>query len=133
MQTKNKNSQSNNINHEKRKFPRVYKNVAIKLKDAQVDFVTETINLSCIGAYCQVDGYISALTKLKITILLPRSEKKAKHIVCEGTVVRVERTNNSLEPNTFNIAIYFNHISKSDMHFIDNYVKTALTASQQTP
>lgn len=114
--------------HEKRRYARIRKNIAIKLKDTSVDFVTETINISCIGAYCRIDGYVPILTKLKITLLLPRSpkNKSAKHIACEGTVVRIERVNSTLEPNTYNIAIFFNQISKNDMKFIDSYVKNNL-------
>jgi hypothetical protein len=111
--------------HERRRYARVDKNVAIKLKDKDVDFVTETMNLSCIGAYCQVDSYVPILTKLKITLLVPRTKGKAacKHIACEGTVVRVERSHDPMEPNKYNIAIYFNQITKGDMKLIDAYIR----------
>jgi hypothetical protein len=110
---------------ERRRFPRSASNLAIKLKDREVDFVTETKNVSCIGAYCQVDSYLPILTKLKITLLFPKHKglKSAKHIACEGTVVRVERSSDPLESNKYNIAIYFNQISRSDMKFIDAFVK----------
>lgn len=110
---------------DRRRFQRVSKNVAIKLKDREVDFVTETKNISCIGAYCNVDSYIPILTKLNITLLLPKGpkSKRPKHITCQGTVVRIEHSNDPLENNKYNIAIYFNEISKSDMKIIDEYVK----------
>lgn len=110
---------------DRRRFPRVWKNLAIKLEDKEVDFVTETKNISCIGAYCQTDAYLPILTRLKITLLLPKSKrsKTAKPIACEGTVVRVERSNDPLESNKYDVAIYFNQISKGDMKLIDEYVK----------
>ena len=110
---------------ERRQYLRAEKNLAIKLKDKDVDFVTETKNISCLGAYCQIDGYVPVLTKIKITLLLPKPKrlKTAKPIMCEGTVVRVERSNDPLENNKYNIAIYFNQISKGDMKLIDDYVK----------
>lgn len=113
---------------DRRRHLRVDKNVAIKLKDQDADFVTETKNLSCIGAYAQIDTYIPILTKLKVTLLLPRQRnaKEARHITCEGTVVRVERTGAAEEPNKYNIAIYFNEISKNDMRHIDAYVKNQI-------
>jgi hypothetical protein len=116
---------------ERRRFPRASKNLAIKLEDREVDFVTETKNISCIGAYCQVDTYLPILTKLKITILLPKNKgtKTPKHIVCEGSVVRIEKHADTLEANRYNIAIYFNQISKPDMKLIDQYVKTHLNPS----
>ena len=119
---------------DRRRFLRISKNIAIKFKDKEVDFVTETKNISCIGAYCEVDTYLPLLTKLKITLLLPRSKnsKTAKPIVCEGTVVRVERADNGVEQNRYNIAIYFNQISKSDMKLIDIYVKNHAALPQKT-
>lgn len=113
---------------DRRRYPRVDKNVAIKLKDQDADFVTETKNLSCIGAYAQIDTYIPILTKLRVTLLLPRQRnvKEARHITCEGTVVRVERRGAPPEPNKYHIAIYFNEISKNDMKHIDAYVKNQL-------
>ncbi|HAJ56208.1 MAG TPA: hypothetical protein DCL35_00370 [Candidatus Omnitrophica bacterium] len=114
---------------ERRRYQRVSKNIAIKLNDKEADFVTETQNISCIGAYCQIDSYLPILTKLKITLLIPRSKssKTAKHIICEGTIVRIERTEGTLEHDKYNIAIYFNSISKGDMKLIDAYVKNNLT------
>ncbi len=116
-------------NQERRRYQRASKNIAIKLKDREADFVTETKNISCIGAYCQIDTYLPLLTKLSITLLLPRSKesKNAKHITCEGTIVRIERASDPPEHNKYNIAIYFNEISKGDMKIIDAYVKNQLT------
>ena len=110
---------------ERRKFARAPRSLAIKLEDREADFVTETKNISCIGAYCQIDNYLPILTKLKITLLVPKSKslKTARHITCEGTIVRVERSGDPLEQNKYNVAIYFNQISKADMKLIDSYVK----------
>ena len=110
---------------ERRRYARAPRSLAIKLEDREADFVTETKNISCIGAYCQIDNYLPILTKLKITLLVPKSKslKTAKHITCEGTIVRVERSSDPLEQNKYNIAIYFNQISKGDMKLIDSYVK----------
>lgn len=132
MQIRNLNKKTDPA--DRRRFLRISKNIAIKFKDKEVDFVTETKNISCIGAYCEVDTYLPLLTKLKITLLLPRSKnsKTAKPIVCEGTVVRVERAGSGVEQNRYNIAIYFNQISKSDMKLIDIYVKNHAALLQKT-
>jgi hypothetical protein len=115
-------------NDDRRRHLRVAKNLAIKLEDKDVDFVTETKNISCLGAYCQIDAYLPILTKLKITLLLPKSKgaKTAQSIACEGTIVRVERSNDPVETNKYDVAIYFNTISKQDMKLIDRYVKNSL-------
>jgi len=116
---------------ERRRYPRVAKSLAIKLKDKEADFVTETKNVSCIGAYCTVNAYVPVLTKLRITLILPkcRDVKASKPISCEGTVVRVEKCPPGTESNQYNIAIYFNQISKGDMKVIDHYVKNHLSSS----
>lgn len=126
-----KKQQKNQSSSERRRHTRLDKNVAIKLKDKDVDFVTETKNISCLGAYCQVDAYLPVLTKIRITLLLPKTKasKIARHITCEGTIVRVERIGDPIEQNKYNVAIYFNQISKGDMKFIDSYVKNHLPQS----
>lgn len=119
------------MQQDRRRFKRARKNLAIKIKDRDADFVTETKDISCVGAYCQIDGYLPVLTKLKITLLLPKTRgmKDPKHISCEGTVVRVEKSSDPLETNKYNIGIYFNQISRSDMKIIDRYVKNCVKES----
>lgn len=115
LQTKNK--------IEKRRYPRVSKNLPIKIKNGDFDIITETKNVSCTGAYCQVDKYIPVFTKIKTTILLPSKTKNAtQNINCKGVVVRVEKSNNTLEQQ-YNIAIYFNEISKINLLKINRFVK----------
>lgn len=108
---------------EKRRYPRASKNLPIKIKNDDFDLVAETKNISCIGAYCQVDRYIAPFTKLQTTILLPPKTKKNTHsIICKGVVVRVEKNHNDLETQ-YNIAIYFNEISKIAMLKINRFLK----------
>ena len=116
---------------ERRRYPRVSKSLAIKLKDREADFVTETKNVSCIGAYCTVNAYVPVLTKLRITLILPKGRdiKASKPINCEGTVVRIEKCPPGIESNRYNLAIYFNQISKGDMKVIDHYVKNHLNTA----
>ncbi|MDD5291626.1 MAG: PilZ domain-containing protein [Candidatus Omnitrophica bacterium] len=111
---------------DKRRYPRVNKNLPIKIKNRDFDIVTETKNISCIGAYCQTDKYIPPFTKIKATLLLPSTTKTAnRYINCEGTIVRTEKDNNSSEPQ-YNIAIYFNQISKTSILKIDHFIKNHL-------
>ena len=108
---------------EKRRYPRLKKNLPIKIKHEEFDLVTETKNISCAGAYCRVDRYIPMMTKLKIKILLPSKVKNNPLCInCVGTVVRVEKNDNPLE-SEYNVAIFFNEINKSSMNKINNFVK----------
>lgn len=111
------------IKIEKRRHPRINKNLPIKIKNGDFDIVTETKNISCIGAYCQVDRYVSPFTKIKAKISIPAKIKNnSTYVNCKGVVVRVEKSDNTLETQ-YNIAIYFNEISKADMSKIDRFVK----------
>ena len=116
----------NNPIQERRKYPRLEKNVPVKLSSEEFDVVTETRNLSCAGTYCRVNKYFEPMTKLKVHLLLPlkKGDKIAtKKITCQGVVVRVE----SQPGNEFyNIAVYFNDIGKKDAKCVDEFVNSVL-------
>ncbi|MFC1709432.1 PilZ domain-containing protein [Candidatus Omnitrophota bacterium] len=107
---------------EKRKHPRILKNLPLKIKNEDFDIVTETQNISCTGAYCRVDRYVAPFTKVKATIMISSPDENSQSISCKGVVVRVEKNNNTLEPQ-YNIAIYFNGISKTNLSRISRFVK----------
>jgi hypothetical protein len=109
-------------NAEKRRHPRIAKNLPLKIEGGEFDIVTETKNISCSGAYCQVDRYVAPFTKVKATMLLSSSVTNPSNISCKGVVVRVEKNENTLEPQ-YNIAIYFNEISKANISKISRFVK----------
>lgn len=106
---------------ERRRHPRIKKELPLKIKTDGYGLATQTENLSCIGAYCSVDKYIPPLTKLSIVLLLPLKEKnKNTHsrVQCKGVVVRTE----DKQPSGFNVAIYFNEISQRDKKKISKYI-----------
>jgi len=106
---------------ERRRYPRVEKKLPIELLTDKYEISTETKNLSCIGAYCTVDKDIPLLTKLSITLILPKkSEDKCIKVKCKGVVVRKEIINS----NKFNIAIFFNDIKETEKNKILRYIDT---------
>ncbi len=112
------------IGTEPRKHPRINERIQFKLKTNDFHIVTESINLSCIGAYCQVNKYIPLMTGLDIVMALPRSdeEDEFEHIKCNGSVVRVEKVSfDANERNAYNIAIYFSEIEDSEKQKIENF------------
>ena len=115
---------------ERRSHPRIEKNVPLKIKDDQFDIVTETKNISCSGAYCIVNQYLSPMTKVAITLLIPipKSDNKAtiKKINCQGVVVRTE-PNFQTKDGEYKIAIFFNQIGGKDMQDISSYVNFHLS------
>lgn len=60
---------------------------------AQAQLVTESQNISASGIYCLSDHYLAPLSKVALTIVLPRvpGSRGAKELIkCEGIVVRCE-------------------------------------------
>ena len=106
---------------EKRRFPRIEKELPLKIRTNECDLVTQTKNISCIGAYCSINRYIRPLTKLSIILLLPSMTKyknKTFRIQCKGVVVRIEQRSH----HGFDIAIFFNDITQRDKEKISKYV-----------
>ena len=116
---------------EKRKYPRLNINFAVKLSEGNYDIVTETENISGNGAYCSVSKEIPLMTKLKIVMFVPlkkNGRRILKKIVCQGVVVRREEINN-VGKYRHNIAIYFNEITESDRRIILSYINPFLRAA----
>lgn len=111
---------------ERRKYPRVTGKVPLKLSGIEdSDLITETINISCGGVYCKVSKFIPVMTKLKILMFVPPTERKKRsyRIECEGIVVRSEPESPSEGRKEYYIAIYFSRIKKGDRQKIAEYVK----------
>lgn len=114
-------------NPERRRYPRIEKVLTCRVKGDGFDIVTETINVSGIGAYCAVNKYIAPMTKLKINLVLPsyRYLNNSTKISCQGTVVRTEPDDQKFS-DKYNIAIYFNQISPASLKKIATFVKSQI-------
>jgi len=109
---------------ERRRHPRINQRVPFTLRAEDFDAVTETINMSCLGAYCQLDKHIPLMTGLKIALALPRGDKKneIEYAECNGVVVRVEEVvSQSHKSSVYNTAIYFNEIEESEKEKIASF------------
>ena len=109
---------------ERRGEPRISNRVPLKIRTKDGNFVTETGNISRSGAYCRVKEYIEPMTKMKIQLLLPiKKEDKVidKKVSCEGVVVRTEEVTQDEE---YNVAIFFNDISRKDIDSITEYIES---------
>ncbi|VAW12665.1 hypothetical protein MNBD_BACTEROID05-841 [hydrothermal vent metagenome] len=107
---------------DRRQDRRVEKVVPLKIKLDDGSLLTETGNISRSGAYCQVTQSIEPMTKLKINIALPfksGSKTTNKKISCEGVIVRVDPDEKN---QLFNIAIFFNDISRKDADTIVEFI-----------
>ena len=91
-----------------------------------MDIVTETQDLSCSGAFCRINKYLTPMTKLKLNLLLPlRKNNKIvpKRIHCEGVVVRTE---SSTDGEYFYTAIFFSDIAPRDAKIIGEFVDSVI-------
>jgi hypothetical protein len=113
---------------ERRKYPRIEKNVPLKLSWADADVVTETRNISCAGAYCRVSKYVEPMTRVEITLLLPLKKGQkitTRKITCRGVVVRTEGIPGSED---FYTAIFFSDILPKDSRTLAQFVEASLAA-----
>lgn len=105
---------------ERRQHPRISSELPIKVAANGYDFATTTRNLSCIGAYCHINKYIPPFTRVLVRVTLPLKNKKSNkdcEVECKGVLVRTED-----EGKGFNVAIFFNQISKEQKRKIAAYV-----------
>ena len=117
---------SQKSSQERRKDPRFFGNIPLKISGDDFDLVTETKNLSKSGAYCRVNQYIEPMTKLRVQFLLPFKRKDRtinKKITCGAVIVRTES-----EPanGLYNVAIFFNDIQERDSATLTDYVTNML-------
>jgi len=114
----------NKINKERRKYTRINERLQFKVKAEDFDAVTETINLSCLGVYCQLNKHIPLMTSLKIALALPYGDQgnEFDYVECNGVVVRIEKI--LPEANlgrVYNTAIYFTEIEESEKEKIADF------------
>ena len=107
--------------NERRKSQRALAHIPVRIAQEDGDIVTETLNISRSGAYCQVNERVELMTKLKVQILLPsrKNQKRSKTIHCQGVVVRVEP---AARNGRFDVAIFFSEIAQRDAESINDYV-----------
>ena len=113
-----------NTHVEHRRYPRLDERLQLRLRAENFDVVAKTINLSCLGAYCQLNKHIPLMTSLKIAFALfyGDQENGFDYVECNGVVVRVEEVlSESNMDSVFNTAIYFNEIEESEKEKIVNF------------
>lgn len=114
----------NNKIEERRKYLRCETTLPLEIKTDGLNIATSTKNISCAGAYCQVNKYLAPMTKLKIAMVL-NGPKKNTTIRCNGVVVRAEPALISKEAQKYNIAIFFNDIAEAEKEKINSFIKAA--------
>jgi len=87
-------------------------------------FVTESQNISASGVYCTSTHYLPPLSKVALTIVLPKlpGGRAAKDLVkCEGIVVRCEPVARKGEKR-YELACMFSGLAEKRGAMLDDYV-----------
>jgi hypothetical protein len=106
---------------ERRIHPRLNQTLPINVVANGYDFVTSTMNISCLGAYCRIDKYVPPFTRVRIKMELPLASERAP-VECDGVIVRSEDE----AKGGFNVAIYFNRITEAPRKKITQYINQFL-------
>jgi hypothetical protein len=112
---------------ERRKAPRIPAKLAMQVAgqdDASV-LTTESINLSASGIQFGCRVFLSPLTKVALTLLLPpfgRKLRRERMLRCEGVIVRCEETPSARQKPRYELACYFTGLEESDRELIEQYV-----------
>ncbi len=110
---------------ERRAFHRIERRLPFEVRRDGAALSAETINLSCNGAYCKIDGEIPEMTSLRITLALPdgdgAADDPAQWLDCEGIVVRSE--SDPSENGASRIAIFFHQMEADQRDRIRRYIE----------
>jgi len=113
------------LKSERRLHPRIDQQLPLKVAANGFDFSTSTQNISCLGAYCNIDKYVPPFTRVLIKLSLPVAARAASRTIpveCHGVIVRTE----DAQSGGFNIAIFFNRITDEQRKKITQYINQFL-------
>jgi hypothetical protein len=112
---------------ERRKSPRIPAKLAMQVAgqdDASV-LTTESINLSSSGIQFGSRVFLSPLTKVALTLLLPpfgNRLRRERMLQCEGVIVRCEERTGAGQKLRYEMACYFTDLADPDRDLIEQYV-----------
>lgn len=112
---------------ERRRLPRAEARLSMRVEGvhegSSAQVVTESQNISASGVYCTSSHFLAPLSKVQLTIVLPRLPGRAGQelVKCEGIVVRcdvVERRGQS----SFELACMFSDLDAPRRALIEEFV-----------
>jgi hypothetical protein len=113
---------------ERRRKPRADARLSMRVEGVQdgqsAQIVTESQNISASGVYCTSSHYLAPLSKVALTIVLPKlpGTRGAQDLVkCDGIVVRCEPTARRAD-RKFELACMFSGLDERRRALIDDFV-----------
>lgn len=112
---------------ERRKSPRIAAKLAMQVSgtDESSVLTTESINLSSSGIQFQSRAFLSPLTKVSLTILLPpfgRRLRRERIVKCDGVIVRCEEAEQAKRRPRYELACYFTEVADEERELLEQYV-----------
>jgi len=88
--------------------------------------VTESQNISASGVYCHASHYLAPLSKVQLTIILPRVPGGAMNVQellkCDGIVVRCEQRANERNGTPYELACMFTALEPTSRRRLEEFV-----------
>lgn len=115
------------LTRERRQAPRITAKLAMQVSGGEEASVltTESINLSTSGIQFLSRAFLSPLTKVSLTILLPpfgRRLRRERMLKVEGVIVRCEESERAKQRPRYELACYFTDLAEDDRDLVDQYV-----------
>jgi hypothetical protein len=112
---------------ERRKSPRIAAKLAMQVSggDEASVLTTESINLSSTGIQFVSRAFLSPLTKVSLTILLPpfgRRLRRERILKVDGVIVRCEEAERIRQRPRYELACYFTELGTEERDLLDQYV-----------
>ncbi|HTQ47682.1 MAG TPA: PilZ domain-containing protein [Polyangiaceae bacterium] len=114
---------------ERRQQPRVDARLSMRVEGAhdgaQAQVVTESQNISASGVYCLSSHFLPPLSKVQLTIVLPKipGTPRAQELVkCDGIVVRCEPATGRRTEARYQLACMFASVDRSLRERLEEYV-----------
>jgi hypothetical protein len=112
---------------ERRKSPRISAKLAMQVsgEDESSVLTTESINLSASGIQFLSRAFLSPLTKVSLTILLPpfgRRLRRERIVKCDGIIVRCVEAERARQRPKYELACSFLEVADDERDLIEQYV-----------
>lgn len=105
------------VSQERRTFPRIKdEGLSLKLNAGDFDTTTHTLNVSASGIYCKVDREIPLMSRVRVALMLPEK------LEVDGVVVREHPVIIDGAIKHYDIAIFFDSLSKKNRDMIQDYI-----------
>ena len=94
-------------------------------EDESSVLTTESINLSATGIQFQSRAFLSPLTKVSLTILLPpfgRRLRRERIVKADGIIVRCEETARAKQRPRYDLACYYTEVAPEEQELLEQYV-----------